>query len=66
MKFRETNTVAPICLEDNVWISSNVTVLPGVTIGSGAVIGAGAVVTHDIPPGVLALGVPARVVRSIA
>lgn len=40
-------------------------VMPGVRIGDGSVIGAGSVVTKDIPPGTLAVGNPARVVRSI-
>jgi len=39
---------------------------PGVTIGANTVVGAGAVVTRDLPPGVLAVGVPARVIRSLA
>lgn len=39
-------------------------ILPGVTIGDDCIIGAGAIVTKDIPPGSLAVGVPARVVRS--
>lgn len=47
------------------WLGARVTVLPGVTVGAGAVIGAGAVVTRDIPPHVLAVGVPAHVVRSL-
>jgi galactoside O-acetyltransferase len=38
---------------------------PGVTIGENAVIGAGSVVLRDIPPGVLAAGVPCRVVREL-
>jgi len=42
-----------------------VIVCPGVTIGDDTVVGAGAVVTSDLPPGVLALGTPARVVRSL-
>jgi len=42
-----------------------VIVCPGVTIGDDSVIGAGAVVTHDVPAGVVAVGVPARVVREI-
>jgi acetyltransferase-like isoleucine patch superfamily enzyme len=45
----------------DVWIGANATILPGVHVGPGSVIGAGAVVTNDIPPGVVALGVPARV-----
>lgn len=55
----------PITVENNVWIGGNVTVLPGVTIGHDAVIGAGSVVTRDIPPGVLAVGNPCRVLREI-
>ena len=37
----------------------------GITIGDDAVIGAGSVVTRDVPPGVLAVGAPARVVRDL-
>jgi acetyltransferase-like isoleucine patch superfamily enzyme len=48
-----------------VWIGANVTILPGVEIGDQAVIGAGAVVNRSIPPRVLAVGVPARVVRQL-
>jgi acetyltransferase-like isoleucine patch superfamily enzyme len=39
--------------------------LKGVTIGARSVIGAGSVVTHDIPPGVVAAGNPARVIRPL-
>jgi maltose O-acetyltransferase len=53
--------LAPLIVEDEAWIGAHVTVLPGVRIGKGAVIGAGAVVTHDVPAGAVALGVPARV-----
>ena len=52
-----------ICIEDDVWLGARVVVLDGVTIGRGAVIGAGAVVTTNIPPGALAVGVPAKVIR---
>lgn len=55
----------PIVIEDNVWLGGGVIVLPGVTIGADTVVGAGAVVTRDLPAGVLALGNPARVVRSL-
>jgi serine acetyltransferase len=53
----------PTHIGDRVWIGANVTVLKGVTIGEDAVIGAGSVVTKDIPAGVIAVGVPARVIR---
>ena len=55
---------APIVVEDDVWIGGRVNVVAGVTIGQGAVIGAGAVVTIDIPPYSVAVGVPARIIKS--
>lgn len=55
----------PITIGDDVWIGGNVTVLPGVTIGSGSVVGGGSVVTRSIPPGVIAAGNPARVIRDV-
>lgn len=55
--------VAPVKIEDSVWLGENVVVLKGVTIGHHAVIGANSVVTHDIPPYAVAVGTPARVVR---
>lgn len=56
---------APITLADNVWLGGGVVVCPGVTVGEDTVVGAGAVVTRDLPAGVVAAGVPARVVREI-
>jgi phosphonate metabolism protein (transferase hexapeptide repeat family) len=53
----------PVRLGHDVWIGHGVTVLPGVNIGNGAAIGAGAVVTKDVPPYMIAVGVPARVLR---
>ena len=55
----------PIAIEDNVWLGGGVIVCPGVTIGVNTVVGAGAVVTRDLPAGVLAAGIPARVVRRL-
>ncbi|MGO1560700.1 MAG: sugar O-acetyltransferase [Actinomycetaceae bacterium] len=57
---------SPIVIEDNVWLGGGVIVCPGVTIGKDSVVGAGSVVTRDIPAGVVAVGNPARVLRSIA
>ena len=56
---------APIILEENVWLGARVIVLRGVTIGAHSVIGAGSVVTRDIPPRSVAVGLPARVIKSI-
>lgn len=56
---------APIVLGDNVWLGGNVTVCPGVTIGENSVIGAGAVVTKDIPANSVAVGNPAKVIKSL-
>ena len=55
----------PIVVGDNVWLGGGAIVCPGVTIGDDTVVGAGAVVTRDLPPGVVAAGVPARVIREI-
>lgn len=55
----------PITIGNNVWIGSHVVINPGVTIGDNSVIGAGSIVTKDIPPNVVAAGVPCRVIREI-
>ncbi len=55
----------PIVVGNGVWLASDVTVCGGVTIGDNAVIAAGAVVVSDIPSGVLAGGVPCRVIRPL-
>ena len=55
----------PITVGKNCWLGGSVVVLPGVTIGDGCVIGAGAVVTKDIPANSLAVGNPAKVIKTI-
>ena len=55
----------PVRIGKNVWIGAGAIVLPGVTIGDHSVIGAGSVVTKDIPPNVVAVGNPCRVLREI-
>jgi acetyltransferase-like isoleucine patch superfamily enzyme len=56
---------SPVVIGRNVWLGANVTVLPGVTIGDDAVIGAGSIVTKYVPARTIAVGSPARVVRTI-
>jgi len=64
--FRGGQTDArPIRVGRGAWLGARVTILPGVTVGAGTVVGAGSVVTADLPPDVLAAGVPARVIRSL-
>ncbi|MBL4851938.1 MAG: acyltransferase [Gammaproteobacteria bacterium] len=52
-----------IDIGDDVWLGVGVVVLDGVHIGQGAIIGAGSVVNKNIPAGVLAAGVPARIIK---
>lgn len=52
----------PIDIGNDVFIGQRAMVLGGVTIGDGATVGAGAVVTHDVPPGSVVAGVPARLI----
>jgi maltose O-acetyltransferase len=55
----------PITIGNNVWLGGGVIVCPGVTIGDDTVVGAGAVVVKDLPPRVVAVGNPARVIRRL-
>ena len=55
----------PVTIGDYAWIGLNCIILKGVAIGEGAIIGAGSVVTKDVPPHSLAVGSPARIVRSL-
>jgi acetyltransferase-like isoleucine patch superfamily enzyme len=55
---------APIAVGTDVYIGVRAMILPGVTIGDRCIIGAGSVVTKDIPDNSVAVGVPARVIKS--
>lgn len=56
---------APVTIGNNVWIGAGSTILAGVSIGDNTVIGAGSVVSKSIPSGVVAVGVPCKVMRKI-
>jgi putative colanic acid biosynthesis acetyltransferase WcaF len=51
-----------IVIEAEAWVAMDVFVAPGVTIGRGAVVGARSSVFHDVPPGTISIGTPAKVV----
>jgi len=55
--------VSSVSIGNNCWIGEHVSILPGVTIGDGVIIGAGAVVNSSLPDNVIAVGVPARVIK---
>ena len=55
---------SPVKICKNVWLGEMVCVLQGVTIGEGSIIGAMSVVTKDIPPYSIAIGSPARVIKT--
>lgn len=58
-------TIAPVSIEDNVWIGANSVILKGVTIGEGSVIAAGSVVNRNIPSHELWGGVPAKCIKKL-
>lgn len=55
----------PVVLQDNVWLGHRTLVLPGVTVGRDSIVGSGSVVTRDIPSRSVAVGNPARVIRTL-
>ena len=54
----------PTRIEDEAWIGAHVVILKGVTIGRRTIVGAGSIVTRSLPPDSIAVGAPARVIRS--
>ena len=59
----QENSVAPVCIGEDVWLGTNVTVLKGSNIANGAIIGAKALVKGAIPENAIAVGVPAKVLK---
>jgi sugar O-acyltransferase (sialic acid O-acetyltransferase NeuD family) len=57
------NLAGSVVIEEGAFIGTNATVLPGVRVGAWATVGAGAVVVNDVPPKVVVVGVPAKILR---
>jgi acetyltransferase-like isoleucine patch superfamily enzyme len=64
-RMNKTKGEGTTIIEDNVFIGVNSVVLPGVTIGLSSIIGAGSVVTTDTPPKSVAVGNPAKVIKTL-
>lgn len=64
--FLDYTRVANVKIGSNVFIGAHSVVLPGVTIGDNVVIGAGSIITHDIPANTVAVGIPARVIKTLS
>lgn len=58
-------STSPITINDDVWIGANAVIAAGVTIGKHCVIGAGSVVTKDVPDYSVAVGNPAKVIKTL-
>ena len=63
LPFDNISLIAPVIIEDYVWIGRKAMIMLGVTIGKGAVVGAGAVVAKDVPEYAVVVGNPAKVVK---
>lgn len=62
---RQVLTCKPIHIKKGAWIGAGASILPGVTIGENAIVGAGAIVTRDVGDCEVAVGIPARVVKTL-
>jgi acetyltransferase-like isoleucine patch superfamily enzyme len=61
----QPNVVAPVRLGACCWIGAHATVTAGVTIGAASIVGANSVASRDVPPGVAAVGAPARPLKDL-
>ncbi|MGA2141371.1 MAG: DapH/DapD/GlmU-related protein [Brevinematales bacterium] len=62
-EFFNWRSIQKVKIGHDTWLGHGVIIMPGVSIGNGAVIGSGSVVTKNIPPYMIAAGVPAKVIR---
>lgn len=60
---KQSNSVCPVVIGNDVWLGACATILKGSKIGNGAVIGAKALVKGEIPENAIAVGIPAKVLR---
>jgi len=61
----EDEKIGAIRIGKNAKIGTHSTIMPGITVGENSVIGAYSFVNRDIPPNVMAWGVPCRVVKNL-
>lgn len=59
----EPPSASPAIIEDDVLVGANAVILEGIKVGQGAVVAAGAIVTHDVAPGCVVAGSPAKVIK---
>jgi acetyltransferase-like isoleucine patch superfamily enzyme len=65
LKYGQGSIIQAVVIEDNCFIGYHAIILMGVKVGKGSIVGAGAVVTHDVPPGCVVAGNPARVICTV-
>lgn len=65
LRDRAKPSKAPVIIGDNVFIGARAMILKGVTVGDNSTIAAGAVVAKDVPPGTVAAGNPAKVIKEL-
>lgn len=63
---RPLSSKGEVIIGNNVWMGDKVSILPGVHIGDGCIIGSNSVVTHDVPAYSMAVGNPAKVIKSLS
>lgn len=62
---RQVLLCKPIHIKKGAWIGAGASILPGVTIGKHAIVGAGAIVTKDVSDYEVAVGIPAKIVKTL-
>jgi len=65
-KYPGLDIIKPVTVGNNVFIGSHATLMPGITIGNNVIIGAGSLISRDIPDNVVVVGVPAKIIKTLA